>query len=74
MEANKEARQMKTVFALSERGGKSYWTRIGVGFVNADGSVTMKLDAIPVSGSMQLRDYEPPDNRPVRRNGTEAVA
>ncbi len=61
MEANKtENSKMKTVFTIVERSGKSYWQRIGVGFVNSDGSVSLKLDAIPINGSMQMRDYEPP--------------
>lgn len=60
MEANHtETSKMKTVFTIVERGGKSYWQRIGVGFVNNDGSVSLKLDAIPINGSMQMRDYEP---------------
>jgi len=70
-----DTNKMKTVFAITERGNKSYWTRIGVGFVNADGSVTLKLDAIPVNGQMQMREYDPPgDARPARRGLGDAVA
>ena len=59
-----EAKTMKTVFTVVERGpGKSYWTRVGVGFVNKDGSLTLRLDAIPVNGSLQVRDWEPPYDR-----------
>jgi hypothetical protein len=50
---------MKAVFAVVERGaGKSYWTRVGVGFVNRDGSITLKLDAIPINGTLQVREWE----------------
>jgi hypothetical protein len=57
MEANGQS--MKAVFTIVERGaGKSYWTRVGVGFVNRDGSITLKLDAIPVNGTLQVRDWE----------------
>ena len=60
MEATKmDPNKMKTVFTIVDRAGKSYWQRIGVGFVNSDGSVSLKLDAIPINGSMQMRDYEP---------------
>ena len=34
----------------------SYWTKIGVAFENADGSWSLQLSAVPVSGKMQLRD------------------
>src|SRR5688500_1466526 len=49
----------KTVYALTEREVNTYWTRIGVAFVNQDGSITAKLDAFPVSGNLQIRDEEP---------------
>jgi hypothetical protein len=34
---------------------RSRWTRIGVAFKNKDGSLTIKLDALPVSGIIQVR-------------------
>ena len=58
------ARTMKIVYAVTERApGKSFWTRIGVGFVNHDGSINLRLDCIPVGAttSMQIRDYDPRD-------------
>jgi len=36
---------------------RSFWVRIGVAFVNRDGSFTVKLDALPVNGSLQIRDW-----------------
>ena len=62
--APSNARTMKIVYAVTERApGKSYWTRIGVGFVNHDGSINLRLDCIPVGGTttMQVRDYDPRD-------------
>lgn len=57
MDAN--VQQMKAVYTVVERGsGKSYWTRVGVGFVNRDGSITLKLDAVPVNGTLQVREWE----------------
>ncbi len=57
METNGQS--MKAVFTVVDRGaGKSYWTRVGVGFVNRDGSITLKLDAIPVNGTLQVREWE----------------
>ena len=46
----------KAVFAITERGEKSYWTRVGVAYTNRDGSLTLKLGALPVSGTLQVRD------------------
>jgi hypothetical protein len=51
------ASKMKVVYVISERNSKSYWNRIGVAFVNHDGSINVKLDAVPVSGELQIRDY-----------------
>jgi hypothetical protein len=57
MNANGEA--MKVVYTVVERSpGKSVWTRVGVGFVNRDGSMNLRLDAIPVNGTLQVRDWE----------------
>jgi len=57
-----DASKMKIVYVISERGGKNYWNRIGVGFVNGDGSLNVKLEAIPVNGELHVRDYVPRDD------------
>jgi len=59
--SNPNVNKMKTVYTVTERGGRSYWTRIGVGFTNRDGSINLRLEAVPVSGTMQVRDYEAPE-------------
>ena len=59
-----ETKTMKTVFTVVERSpGKSFWTRVGVGFVNQDGSINLRLDAIPVNGTLQVREWEPSERR-----------
>ncbi len=60
-ERDGSAARPKAVFALTERDGRTWWTRIGVAFVNGDGSQTCRLDALPVSGQLQVRDDEPRD-------------
>lgn len=56
---------MKQIVGAVERGegdeAKSYWTRIGVGWVNRDGSINLKFDYTPtnVVTTIQLRDFEP---------------
>jgi hypothetical protein len=69
-----EGTKMKILWMLTERGDRTYWTRIGVGYVNRDGSVNLTLDALPLaSNKLQLRDYTardaeademPPDGPP----------
>jgi hypothetical protein len=67
MEDNQK--NMKSVWTMVERtpsgGGatKSYWTRVGVGFVNRDASITLKLDALPINGTLQVREWEPYERR-----------
>jgi hypothetical protein len=64
---------MKTVYTVVERSpGKSHWTRVGVGFVNRDGSINLKLDAVPVNGTLQIRDWEPSE-RLVRAQPAQAA-
>jgi hypothetical protein len=53
----------KSVYALTERDGRTYWTRVGAGFVNKDGSITLRLDAMPISGQLQIREWESPEQR-----------
>ena len=55
---------MKAVWTVVDRGqGKSFWTRVGVGFVNRDGSLTLRLDAIPINGNLQVREWQEYDRR-----------
>jgi hypothetical protein len=54
-----ESSRMKIVYVITERNGKSFWNRVGVAFVNHDGSLNVKLEAIPVNGEIHIRDYVP---------------
>jgi hypothetical protein len=47
---------MKVVYTVIERDGKSYWVRIGACFTNVDGSFTIRLDAFPVNGTLNVRE------------------
>lgn len=49
----------KLVYTVTERGDRSFWTRIGVAFVNRDGSLSVRLEAVPVNGNLQIRDDDP---------------
>ncbi len=51
----------KAVYTIVEREGlhKKFWIRIGAAFVNGDESLSVKLDAAPVNGTLHIRDAEP---------------
>ncbi len=55
--------KMKVVYTVVDRGQKSYWVRVGVGFENQDGSLNLKLDAVPTNGTLQVREWEPKEDR-----------
>jgi len=61
----------KTAFTIVESNGKSFWLKIGAAFVNRDGSLQVRLDALPVNGVLQLRDYESREDYLARRAGSQ---
>jgi hypothetical protein len=54
-----ETTKYKVCYVITERNDNKYWNRIGVAFTNKDGSLNVKLDALPIGGQLQIRDYEP---------------
>ncbi len=45
-------------------GKKAFWTEIGVGFTNRDGSIALKINLMPMDGGMILvKPLEPRDWR-----------
>ena len=67
----------KTVFTVVERNQpnsehKSVWIRIGSGWVNSDGSINLKLDALPVNGQLQVRQWESKEESDARRAAAAA--
>jgi hypothetical protein len=75
IEMNANGESMKMVYTVVDRGpGKTFWTRVGVGFVNRDGSINLRLDAIPTNGTLQIRDYEERDGAPRTQDGQQAPA
>lgn len=51
---------MKAAYTINEREvrgeKKSFWTKIGVAFDNRDGSLTVRLEALPLNGVLQIRE------------------
>ncbi len=56
-----EQSKLKVCYVITQRGEKKYWNRVGVAFLNSDGSINVKLESLPVAGDFQIRDYVPRD-------------
>jgi hypothetical protein len=52
------SKPFQTVYTIveRERDGKSFWLKIGAAFVNRDGSLHVKLDAMPTNGQLHIRE------------------
>lgn len=66
-----EKGKMKFVYVIAGKGERKFWTKVGVAFVNKDGSLNCKLDSLPVDGELHIRDYTPRDRTEQRRPLTE---
>jgi hypothetical protein len=51
--------RLKVCYVITQRGERKYWNRVGVAFLNSDGSINVKLESLPVAGDFQIRDYVP---------------
>ena len=60
-----ENNKVKIAYTVVERNkdGRKFWVRVGAAFVNRDGSLNVRLDAMPVNGELQIRDYQPRESR-----------
>ncbi len=47
--------------------------RIGIAFENRDGSFNVKLDALPVNGTIHIRDEGPKDSEPAEASTLKPV-
>ncbi len=71
MEGGKKRFDVLTMRDYETKDGekKTVWRRIGTAFENRDGSFNVELEAVPVSGRMQLREPREDD-----RAGVAGVA
>lgn len=47
----------RDVYAVTKLGDRTMWNKVGVAFPpNKDGSVTIQLSCVPLSGKLQIRD------------------
>ncbi|WP_373047354.1 hypothetical protein [Vulgatibacter sp.] len=52
-------RKKWAVYTIRERSGleKPIWLRVGIAFVNRDGSFSLYLDAQPLDGKLHMREW-----------------
>jgi len=56
----KQKKNVKAVYTIvSRENDRDRWVQVGIGFVNRDSSITVRLDANPVNGVLQIRDFKP---------------
>ena len=57
-------RVSRAVYSIIEKSGREpFWLRIGWCHTNRDGSFNIHLDAVPLTGKLQVRDYVPREDR-----------
>ncbi len=52
------------VYTIIERrdNGRKHWVRIGAAFENRDGSFNVRLDALPLNGTVHIRELSASDS------------
>jgi hypothetical protein len=53
--ATSEEVERKAVYVISDLGGRKVRRQVGTAVVHRDGSLSVKLDAIPISGQLYIR-------------------
>jgi hypothetical protein len=70
-----KAKRPLAVYTVINKGeGKDIWLRVGSAFENRDGSTSVVLDALPVGGRLQIREYQPRELGQAREPQGEAPA
>ena len=66
-----QRRRVLKIYTIVEKPGqdKGIWLEIGVASENRDGSISGKLDALPLNGQIHIREFEQRRSDSNRRNG-----
>jgi len=59
------SKPFQTVYTIveRERDGHKFWLKIGAAFPNRDGSLHVKLDAMPTNGQLHIRESKSAEER-----------
>lgn len=68
-----ERKRILKIYTIVEKTGeqKDIWLEIGVAVENRDGSLSAKLDALPVNGAIHIREYSPRRHDEARSYGNQ---
>jgi hypothetical protein len=60
------------VYTIIERreSGRKHWVRIGAAFENRDGSLNVRLDALPLNGTVHIRELAQAESSLERSSAT----
>jgi hypothetical protein len=69
----REPKKILKIYTIVEKPGskRRIWLDIGVASYNRDGSISAKLDALPVTGVIHIREFEPRRVDAFRRDGDQ---
>ena len=77
MEQTAEKNNYKSVYTVvTGRDDREHWVKLGAAFTNRDGSLTVRLDAMPVNGKLVIRERRK-EHSPlgvVRFHGNESLS
>ncbi len=61
--------EVKQIYTIIEKEDpmKNQWIKVGVGFVNRDQSINIRLDSLPSNGLLHVRDMQ----KSGKKNGEE---
>lgn len=48
-------REQWVVYVIHSRGERKFWSKVGIGFDNPDGSIELVLESLPVDGKLHIR-------------------
>lgn len=72
-----EKKNYKAVYTVvTGRDDREHWVKLGAAFTNRDGSLTVRLNAVPVNGKLVIRERRT-DQSPlgvVRFHGKESLS
>lgn len=66
-------KKYRIVYGITEKPGykTAFWSKCGIAWVNQDQSINLYLDAIPLSGKLQIRDRDEERDRRWNNRGAQ---
>lgn len=56
MAANDKRKRFDVLQPIERKDRTTFWMRLGTAFMNRDGSMNLYLDALPLTGKLQVRE------------------